>query len=169
MENPEYYYKKGLGRGLQDDTGAVEDYSKAIDLNPSYIDAYIRRGMLYYKLLKKYEEALADLDQAVKLAPHRADALLERGIVNCHLLKFDDALKDLTGVIQLNPYDEKAYLNRGKVKYVLKYDKKEVCKDLEMAIRLGAPHAADMIKIFYGQEQAATRDSIDEAIKDNQD
>lgn len=160
-----YYFKEGLRNNLADYLKAEEDYSKALELNPSYPDAYLRRGTLRYKIIKKYKEAEADFDKAVELDPDCAEAYLHRGIVKCHLLEFDRALPDFNKAVELNPYDERTLFNRGKNKFMLKYDEKEVREDLERAIRLGSVKAADMIKLFYETEQNSVRKAIEEGIE----
>ena len=166
MNNAEFYYRAGLENNLLNHyTKAAQDYSKAIEIDPFYLDAYLKRGTLYYKLLKKYEDALRDFNRAVEIEPGSAAASLHRGIVKCHLLQFEEALPDFDRAIQLDPNDERAFFNRGKVKYVLKYEKEEVCRDLERAIKLGSSQAAELKELFYGKNQASIREAITQGIK----
>lgn len=51
---------------------AIEDATKAIDLNPNYSKAYQRRSQSYTKL-EKYEEALYDLNKVNELEPGNRD------------------------------------------------------------------------------------------------
>jgi tetratricopeptide (TPR) repeat protein len=166
MKDAEFYYKKGLKNNvLNRYVEAVDDYTRAIRLNPSYLDAYLQRGTLRYKILKRYEDALTDFDKAIEIDPGCPGAYLHRGIVKCHLLKFPEALGDFDKAIELDPNEERAYFNRGKNKYMLKYEEDEVRPDLEKAIRLGAPQAADMLKLFYGQNQDLMREDIENRVK----
>ena len=48
---------------------AIQDYNKAIQLNPNYFEAYNNRGWAYY-CLKKYQQALKDFDKALELNPN---------------------------------------------------------------------------------------------------
>jgi tetratricopeptide (TPR) repeat protein len=167
MKDAEFYYNRGLennvlGRCVE----AVDDYTKAIELNPSYTGAYLQRGTLGYKLLKRYEEALGDFDKAIELSPGCAAAYLHRGIVKCHLLKFLEALPDFDKAVELDPNEERAYFNRGKNKYMLKYSEEEVRADLEKAVRLGAPQAVDMLEVFYGNNKESRREDIENRVKD---
>jgi tetratricopeptide (TPR) repeat protein len=162
-----HYYLIGLKKNLQGRyREALEDYTKEIELNPSNVDAYIKRGTLGYKILKKYKTSLLDFSQAIELDPNCAVAYLHRGIVQCHLLNFREALPDFDKAIELDPNDERSYFNRGKNKYMLNYEKNEVLKDLERAIRLGSAPAADMIKLFYGQDQSLVRDAITKGVEE---
>jgi tetratricopeptide (TPR) repeat protein len=165
MRNADDYFKSGLRNNLGNYPAAVVDYSKAIDLDPSYSDAYLKRGTLRYKILKQYREALTDLDKVIELNPDCALAYLHRGIVKCHLLMFAEALPDFDRAEELDPNDERVYLNRGKCKYMLKYDEKEVRRDLEKAFLFGSTAAADMIRMFYGADRDSMRENINTAVK----
>ena len=48
--------------------GAIEDFSRVIELNPEYADAYYNRGIVNENL-KNYTNAVADFDEAIKLEP----------------------------------------------------------------------------------------------------
>ncbi|MCK4761779.1 MAG: tetratricopeptide repeat protein [Candidatus Aminicenantes bacterium] len=158
MKKSNTYYNSGLKKNLHEQyTEAIADYTKAIELEPEHVDAYLQRGTLNYKILKKYEEALADFEKAVELDSQCSAAFLHRGVVKCHLLKFKEALPDFDRAAELTPNDEKIYFNRGKNKFMLKYEKEDVCADLEKAILLGAPQAADMLDIFYGKDGESVR------------
>lgn len=164
MKNADDYFKSGLRNNLKNFPAAVVDYSKAIELDPSYDEAYLKRGTLRYKILKQYREALNDLDKVIELNPDCAPAYLHRGIVKCHLLMFAEALPDFDRAEELDPNDERVYLNRGKCKYMLKYDEKEVRLDLEKAFLFGSTAAADMIRMFYGADRDSMREKISAAV-----
>ena len=50
---------------------AIEEYNKAIELNPNYAIAYARRGQAYFKL-EKFDLAIPDLAKALELDPNLA-------------------------------------------------------------------------------------------------
>ncbi|KAJ4450728.1 tetratricopeptide repeat protein 1-like [Periplaneta americana] len=52
---------------------AVEDCTKAIELNSEYLKAYVRRAQLYEET-EKLDEALADYQKILQLDPHHKDA-----------------------------------------------------------------------------------------------
>lgn len=52
---------------------AIEDCTKAIDLNNSYLKAYLRRAKLYEEA-DKLEESLADYNKIIELDPGNKDA-----------------------------------------------------------------------------------------------
>jgi len=100
---------------------AVAEYSKAIELTPSFADAYNKRGNCYIKLDRlKYhhielnrELVLSDYNEAIKLNPSYAEAYNNRGIYYQYLGEYKRALDDYDKAIELNPNYIEAYLNRG--------------------------------------------------------
>ena len=56
----------------------LQDYTKAIDLNPDDANAYNNSGVAYH-LKKEYESAIADYTQAIQLKPDYAIAYNNRG------------------------------------------------------------------------------------------
>ena len=51
-----------------DDQGAIEQYDKAIRIDPQYVSAHDTRGDAYRKL-GQYERAIQDYDEAIRLDP----------------------------------------------------------------------------------------------------
>jgi serine/threonine protein kinase len=86
-----------IGRGrveLSDISGALADYSKAIELDPEYADAYYQRGWLKEDKLDNIPGALADYSKAIELNPEFAHAYYNRGKLR------KNKIKDSTGAIQ---------------------------------------------------------------------
>jgi tetratricopeptide (TPR) repeat protein len=57
---------------------AIEDYTTAIELNPSHCRAYYNRAFSHDKL-HQYEAAISDYTQALEIEPGNATALHNRG------------------------------------------------------------------------------------------
>jgi Tfp pilus assembly protein PilF len=60
------YFSKGMSKAPINDTGAIVDFTKAIELDPKYIDAYYFRGLYYIKIGEKNKGCL-DLSKAGEL------------------------------------------------------------------------------------------------------
>jgi tetratricopeptide (TPR) repeat protein len=58
---------------------AVEQFTLALEANPSYAVAYNGRGFALFRL-KRHAEAIADFDQAIRLNPSYANAYQNRGV-----------------------------------------------------------------------------------------
>ena len=57
----------------------MEDYDKAIELDPNDAAAYYNRGD-FYSNLGQYERAIEDYDKAIQLNPDAADAYSLRSL-----------------------------------------------------------------------------------------
>jgi len=62
-----YALRAAAERATGDSAGAIQDYTKALDLTPS-LEYYFQRGSTY-QLLGEHRLALADLDKAVEYSP----------------------------------------------------------------------------------------------------
>lgn len=107
------YVTSGLEKyRLGDYDGAIADYSKALDLNSSYIGAYNNRGLAKSKQ-GNFDGAIADYSQAIKMKPTFTDAYFNRGAAEFLQGNFDAAIADFTKTISLKPDHQSAYFHRG--------------------------------------------------------
>jgi tetratricopeptide (TPR) repeat protein len=107
------YRKRGFAyRRLNQFDKAIEDYSRAIELDPNYSRAYASRGSVY-RVLKDYERAIEDFDQALKHNPKYASAYNSRSETYRLGKEYLRALEDLNRAIELEPYYARAYARRG--------------------------------------------------------
>ncbi len=77
--NPYNYYaynSRGIAKQspklypeIIDLAGALDDFKKAIEIEPGFATAYFNRGMLYYSFLD-YKKAISDFENAIKLNPN---------------------------------------------------------------------------------------------------
>ena len=51
---------------LKDEKGAIDDFTKAIEINPKDSNAFVQRGYTKFEL-KNYEEACIDFEKAESL------------------------------------------------------------------------------------------------------
>jgi len=118
---------------------AIVDYSKAIELDPKYADAYYNRGIAY-KRKGNLDQAIADYSKAIELDPKLATAYNNRGIAYRAKGNLDQAIADYTKAIELDPKNATAYNNRGIV-YAeqKKYD--QAIADFSKAIELDPKYA----------------------------
>ena len=98
---------------------AIEEFDKAIDLDPNYAVAYNGRGYAYNKA-GQYQNAINDYTMAVQLDSDYATAWLynERGVSYYLLDQYQTAVNDYTMAIQLEPSGLR-YFNRAWAYYRL--------------------------------------------------
>jgi len=114
--------------------GAIEEYNKAIELDPKYVQAYSNRGVAY-GYLGENDKALADFNAAIKLSPGSARPYYNRAVISLLEERYRDAEDDLTTALRLEPNYALVYTRRGEVRFRLgKLD--EAMADYDMALRL---------------------------------
>ena len=118
----------------------IKHFSKAIELDPEYIDAYLYRGDSKY-LLGHYDEAIKDYDQAIQINPEFADAYYKGGLALIKLDKCGAAVYYFDRFIQTNPKFADAYYNRGLAK-ICEGCYREAIDDFDRAIQIN-PEFAD--------------------------
>jgi tetratricopeptide (TPR) repeat protein len=59
---------------------AIEDYTRATVLDPTYVQAYYSRGVLYWREVGNYLGAIQDLTRVGELAPTWAETWFNRGL-----------------------------------------------------------------------------------------
>lgn len=94
---------------------AIECYTKAIQLDPRFVEAYNNRGASNYNL-QRYEAAIDDYDRIIELDPKDALAYNNRGIAKNKLQQYVAAIADFDIAIQLDQRYTEAYYNRGLTK-----------------------------------------------------
>ncbi len=97
--------KKHLSQGMElEQQGqlqlAMDEYSLAIELDPTLALAFYQRGSAH-AALEDYIQAVDDLDQVLALDPEHAEAFNLRGLACIKLEEFDRAIEDLNKAIEL--------------------------------------------------------------------
>jgi len=73
----EAHCNRGIAReNLGDLPGAIQDFSRAIELDSHYGDAYFHRGSAR-ESLKDYTAALSDFDKVLEIDPESADKVMK--------------------------------------------------------------------------------------------
>jgi tetratricopeptide (TPR) repeat protein len=125
--------------------------------------AYIWRGVSRSEL-KKYDEAIADFNEAIRLDPNNAMAYRNRGATHGRKGELEQALTDLGEAIRLDPNDPLAPYDRGVV-YYKKGEYDLAIADLGEAIRL-KPNDA---KAYWARGRAfAKKGDADQSKRDQQ-
>ena len=91
---------------------ALQDYTKAIEINPERWDSYKYRGSLF-GIKKLYDRSVADLSKYLEKHPDDAEQVFNLGLSLYNLGHVDESIKAFDRTIQLNPDFERAYRARG--------------------------------------------------------
>lgn len=86
----------------KDARAALANFNKALDLNPTFLDAWVRKGVTLYDL-KDYFEADVCFNEALRLSPVYFKALYNRGKNRLAMKEYDLALTDLDKASNINP------------------------------------------------------------------
>lgn len=89
-----YFYRATALRHLEQYRDAINDFDRAIELDPKNPKAYHHRGFTKYNL-GKYEEAINDFDKALDIDKAFSKFIHhDRGLANEALHRYEDAIED---------------------------------------------------------------------------
>lgn len=91
---------------------ALDNYNKALEIEPNFTNAYINRGLLY-RGNKKYDMALKDYTKALEIDPTSATAHNNRGVLYRIKRQYELAISDYNSAIKIDPMFAGAYFNLG--------------------------------------------------------
>lgn len=142
---------------------ALRTFTQAVQADPQNFYAYKYRGITN-TTLKKYPEAIADLQQYIAAA-NNAD---EKLTAYYHLIwayttmqKYDDALKVCTNLIKMHPSNAELYRRRASV-YGKKRDFKSAIENTDIAIKMNPSNP----RFYYAKGYFYHRENnLEEAVK----
>lgn len=86
----------------RDPRAAIRCFDKALKLNPSFVDAWVRKGITLADLNEDYD-ALVCLNTAVKLSPLSFKARYNRGKCHLHLRNYNESISDMMQATTIKP------------------------------------------------------------------
>lgn len=130
----------GINKAKERDfEGAIENFNRAIKLNPDYANAYNNRAKVRHEL-GDFPGAIEDYTEAILLNPKCSHYHKNRGIISCKLGDYRGAQADHSRAIQLDPNNYQAYNSRGFAR-VQMGDVPGALKDFTQAIELNPDYA----------------------------
>jgi tetratricopeptide (TPR) repeat protein len=127
-------FERAIARSKTDLVGKIADYTEAIKMNPQFVEAYVKRGIVQ-RVEGNYDAAIADYSEAIRLNPGYAEAFYSRGLARKRKGDYDGAIADYSEAIRLHPYASEPYVGRGLVRD-LQGDQDGAIADDTEAIRL---------------------------------
>jgi len=131
---------------------AFQDYTRAIELDPTFAEALNNRGAIY-TMNGRYDLALADHTAAIRLNPNNARAFSNRGQAYLRLKFYEEAIDDFTRAMDMaTAVDDgvTALFNRG-LAYEGLGEEPEAKADFELAHQFAPDEPTYMEKyVQYG-------------------
>ncbi len=122
---------------------AVDDYQKALALNPGDDQAYFNLGVIYQRAGAE-DKAIEYYSDSLAINPKRAEAFHNRGVIYSQSGQPDKALHDFDRAIILNPDMDIAYYNRATL--YLRINKRDLAlPDFRKACDLGRKDACSAL------------------------
>lgn len=116
LTDSDAYYRRGQERAQRQEYSlAIDDFSKAIELNPSDAEAFNNRCWVRI-VVGRTRDALSDCNQAIRLRPEYADALDSRGLAKLKLGDLDSAISDFNEALRIRPKLASSLFGRGKAR-----------------------------------------------------
>jgi tetratricopeptide (TPR) repeat protein len=144
-DNPGYFYLRGIINNAREKYGrALDDFDKAIDLNPGEIlyRCYLGRGVSHMNLFE-YDQALADFSASIEQNDTVASAFHSRAMVNYELLDYTAAINDFLKTLDLSEGNSALYFNLGMSYYRLG-EKEKACPYFNKSCSMGNTNACRM-------------------------
>lgn len=147
----EYFYSAFDKGNNENNKGAIDDWSKAVELDPNMSEAYFNRGIAKGRLADHLGQ-MADYNKAIELDPNMTHAYYNRGISKAQQNDNKGAIEDFDKVIEIGPDVLEAYVNRGIAKGLLNDLNGEI-SDYNKAIELDPNNA----KAYYNRGNAKAK------------
>lgn len=134
------YYNRG---NAYDDIGerqqAMNDFYKAIEINPRYANAFFNLGLDYARS-GDFSQAIGNYTRGLTLRPSDAKGYYHRGIAFYNIGNYKLAMKDFEIVIDLDPQYAEAYYQCGLVYFSLG-EYTQAIKGYSIAIEINPKYA----------------------------
>ena len=131
-ENAVDYFNLGLKSNLS--TTKIKYFSKALELDPNMVEAYEKRGMLYF-YQEKFDNVIHDFQDYIRLVPSNAEAYRMLAMAYLKSEFYEQAIAKFTRAIELEPELAAAYAYRAEA---FRCDKKyeEAIRDATISIKM---------------------------------
>jgi tetratricopeptide (TPR) repeat protein len=113
---------------------AVEDFDRAIEMDPDNAMYHNNRGVAYLRQ-KKFDKAVEDFDKTLKIESKFSSGYHNRGMAYSGKGRHDKAIEEFSKVIEMNPSSPVLYKDRGTA-YRKLGEYELALKDFEKAIEL---------------------------------
>lgn len=120
-----------INEGKGDSQAALDEYNRAIELQPENDVHYSNRGMFFAKM-GDAQRALSDYNTAIKINPNNSITYDNRGVLKAQIGDLNGAFADYNQAIEIDPKYPASYRNRARI-YLSRGDKQKAMNDSQKA------------------------------------
>lgn len=130
-----YLGRARMNLARKDTLSAISDIDKALSINKNAVNGYLLRADIAINRNKDYKQALADMDEAIKLQPKVPGYFINRAFLRYRLDDYFGAMSDYDYALQLDPTNFVAVYNRALLRMEV-HDYNKAVDDLSQIISM---------------------------------
>jgi tetratricopeptide (TPR) repeat protein len=167
------YYQLGLDETKKEDFAkAIENYKKALVLDPNFAFAYDNIGICYRRL-NEFDKAIDAYEKSLKIDPNGTMPLMNIAVAYLYNKEYKKAVKSYEKLAKLDPTNPEVFYGIGNIyaQYLFDYEKAldNLCQAYNIYVRTKSPYRTDaetLIRIVYGELKKQGKESLfDEILK----
>lgn len=137
-------------------SGAIEDFSRAIQLSPEYHYAWYQRGIAYTRL-RSDSAAVADFSRALEIKPNDPQSHFDRANALLLLNQYDGAIADYDKALALHPGSIVVHHNRG-LALSQRKDYSRALIDFDVVLSVDSNDTQALVLRGFAREQLGNND-----------
>ena len=165
------YYQLGLDESKKEDfTKAIENYKKALVLDPNFAFAYDNIGICYRRL-NEYDKAIDAYEKSLKIDPNGTMPLLNIAVAYLYNKEYKKAVKSYEKLAKLEPNNPEVFYGIGNIyaQYLFDFEKAldNLCQAYNIYVRTKSPYRTDaekLIQYVYSELKKQGKEAIFEVI-----
>ena len=123
---------------------ALDDLAACIEAAPTPNAAPFSLRATIQTTLDRYDAALADLGQAIRIEPKTSSHYVQRALIHERTDRFQEARADLDAAVSLDPKNQNAWINRARL-WTRYGDIDKAFADYDRAVAAGGPQEWDAL------------------------
>jgi tetratricopeptide (TPR) repeat protein len=135
----------------------MDDYNAALNLRPDLMEAWYNRGNVALLHLHRFQDAIGDFSEAIRLKSDFAPAYCGRGFARMQLGQYDGALADYNQGVECDPKQAYCHFNRANL-YLITGEYQKAIVDFTAALNKSPADALTLSKRGQAYEGLGQRE-----------
>ncbi len=152
----DYYQSAAKKFDAYNFAGAITEYSSAIQLDPTYTNAYFNRGLAHLEM-ENFSAALLDINQVINLTPNDIEVYAQRANIKLMMNDLNGAIADYS--IVLNEKRDAAIFSDRGAAYLGLNKNEEAIQDFRESIAMDPNTAitwSQMADVYFNKKEYQT-------------